>query len=69
MTVDRYFSLDDIMRVWGHKERLKYEDVLTALGFSLFRCLNDEHRVRFCVYQDDRSDDPIFIRVPPARFQ
>ena len=49
MTEDGYYSLDNIMREWGHKEGLSYDVVLNAVSHSLFRRLNGEHRVRFCV--------------------
>ena len=55
------------MRVWGRNEGLKFDEVLNAVGNSLFKRINDENRVRFCVYQDDHKGDAIFLRVPSAK--
>ena len=69
ITPDGYFSMKDIMRIWGHKNGLMTDEVLKAVSHSLSRLIQDEHRARFLVYQDDHRGDAIYLRVPAAMSQ
>ena len=55
--------------MWGHKNGLMTDEVLKAVSHTLFKRVRDENRARFLVYQDDRSGDDIYLRVPAVRFQ
>ena len=69
MTKDGHFLLKNIMKAWGHKNALSTDEVLSAVGESLFKRVRGENRARFLVYQDDLSGADIYLRIPEASFQ
>ena len=61
---DGYFKLKDIMKTWGRKHALNTEDVLGAIGGSMFKRMRNEMRANFLVYQEDVVGADIFVSIP-----
>jgi hypothetical protein len=61
---DGYFKLKDIMKTWGRKHALNTEDVLGAIGGSMFKRMRNEMRANFLVYQEDVVGADISVSIP-----
>ena len=69
VTKDGYFMLKDLMKTWGRKNALSTEEVLSAVGESMFKRVRGEHRAQFLVYQADLSGADIYLSIPEASVQ
>ena len=61
---DGYFKLKDIMKTWGRKHALNTEDVLGAIGGSMFKRMRNEMRANVLVFQEDEAGAEILLSVP-----
>jgi hypothetical protein len=63
-SADGYFKLKDLMKTWGRKHALNTEDVLGAIGGSMFKRMRNETRANFLVFQEDVVGADIFLSIP-----
>ena len=61
---DGSFSLEAVMRFWGHREGLPVERVQEAIQDNLFKSIGrGSPRLRFSVSQGPGHRDPVIIKV------